>query len=78
MYASCGPAAPFILDALTDMQTKPTHKILTITPEVKEKKKKKKEERKRKRKRKRKGKKKERKDHLIWAEQISKFEHVNE
>ena len=42
------------------------------------KKKKKKEERKRKRKRKRKGKKKERKDHLIWAEQISKFEHVNE
>ena len=61
MYASCGPAAPFILDALTDMKTKPTHKILTITPEVKERKKKKKEERKRKRKRKRKGKKKRKK-----------------
>lgn len=75
MYASCGPAAPFILDALTDMQTKPTHKILTITPEVKEKKKKK---RKRKEKEREKEKEKERKKkEKITSSGLNRFPSLN-
>lgn len=74
MYASCGPAAPFILDALTDMQTKPTHKILTITPEVKEKKKK----RKRKEKEREKEKEKERKKkEKITSSGLNRFPSLN-
>ena len=75
MYASCGPTAPFILDALTDMQTKPTHKILTITPEVKEKKKKK--ERGKKKKEKKKKKRKEKKKEKITSSGLNRFPSLN-